>query len=106
MKTRFKTQLIVLVLCGSFGFTQSHNAASTAHGVDEHYNHLKNFKSAFTEIYQGPGVSKTAGRCGFARDTKDDERQGLFGCAGNFAVISDPSHSDSGRGRNHHRLSL
>jgi len=59
MKTRFKTQLIVLVLCGSFGFTQSHNAASTAHGVDEHYNHLKNFKSAFTEIYQGPGVSKT-----------------------------------------------
>lgn len=27
--------------------------------VDEHYNQLKSFKSAFTEVYQGPGISRT-----------------------------------------------
>jgi outer membrane lipoprotein carrier protein len=27
--------------------------------VDGHYNQLKSFKSAFTEIYQGPGISRT-----------------------------------------------
>ncbi len=26
---------------------------------DDHYNHLKSFKAAFTEIYQGPGVSRS-----------------------------------------------
>jgi outer membrane lipoprotein carrier protein len=30
-----------------------------AQGVDDHYNHLKSFKAAFTEIYQGPGISRT-----------------------------------------------
>ena len=27
--------------------------------VDDHYNQLKSFKSEFTEIYQGPGISRT-----------------------------------------------
>ncbi|HEY7403470.1 MAG TPA: outer membrane lipoprotein carrier protein LolA [Candidatus Angelobacter sp.] len=27
--------------------------------VDDHYNQLKSFKSAFTEVYQGPGISRT-----------------------------------------------
>jgi outer membrane lipoprotein carrier protein len=31
---------------------------ATARGVDNHYNQLKSFKSAFTESYQGPGVSR------------------------------------------------
>jgi outer membrane lipoprotein carrier protein len=30
-----------------------------ARGVDDHYNHLKSFKAAFTEVYQGPGISRT-----------------------------------------------
>ena len=30
-----------------------------AQGTDEHYNHLKTLKAEFTEIYQGPGVSRT-----------------------------------------------
>lgn len=30
-----------------------------AQGTDEHYNHLKTFKADFTEIYKGPGVSRT-----------------------------------------------
>ncbi|MGC2695419.1 MAG: outer membrane lipoprotein carrier protein LolA [Candidatus Angelobacter sp.] len=32
---------------------------SLARAVDDHYNHLKSLKSSFTEIYQGPGVSRT-----------------------------------------------
>ena len=32
---------------------------SLARAVDDHYNHLKSFKAAFTEIYQGPGISRT-----------------------------------------------
>ena len=27
--------------------------------VDEHYNHLKTLKASFTEIYQGPGISRS-----------------------------------------------
>ncbi len=30
-----------------------------AQAVDEHYNQLKTFKAAFTEIYQGDGISRT-----------------------------------------------
>jgi outer membrane lipoprotein carrier protein len=30
-----------------------------ARGTDEHYNQLKTFKTEFTEVYQGPGVSRT-----------------------------------------------
>lgn len=29
-----------------------------AHDVDEHYNALKSLKASFTEIYQGPGVTR------------------------------------------------
>ncbi len=59
MKVLLQTQWMVLVLFGSCAFAQSQTAVDTARGVDDHYNHLKSFKSAFTEIYQGPGVSKT-----------------------------------------------
>lgn len=30
-----------------------------AQAVDDHYNHLKSFKAAFTEIYQGDNISRT-----------------------------------------------
>lgn len=33
--------------------------APIAHGADEHYNHITTLKAEFTEIYQGPGVSRT-----------------------------------------------
>jgi outer membrane lipoprotein carrier protein len=47
----------VLFLCGAaWGQT---DVRATAHAVDEHYNHLKTFKAAFTEIYQGEGISRT-----------------------------------------------
>jgi outer membrane lipoprotein carrier protein len=35
------------------------NALAVARGTDEHYNQLKTFKTEFTEVYQGPGVSRT-----------------------------------------------
>ena len=38
---------------------QAANVAATARAVDEHYNHLKSFKGAFTEIYQAPGISRS-----------------------------------------------
>jgi outer membrane lipoprotein carrier protein len=48
-----------LFLCGDLLFGQSPDVRTTAHAVDEHYNHLKTFKAAFTEIYQGDGISRT-----------------------------------------------
>lgn len=35
------------------------DVTATARAVDEHYNSLKSFKAAFTEIYQAPGISRT-----------------------------------------------
>lgn len=32
---------------------------NVARAVDEHYNHLRSSKAAFTEIYQAPGVNRT-----------------------------------------------
>lgn len=38
---------------------QQTDVKSLAHAVDQHYNDLKSLKSLFTEIYQGPGISRT-----------------------------------------------
>src|SRR6478735_8322009 len=46
-------------LCGPIVWSQAPDVRATAHSVDEHYNHLKTFKAAFTEIYQGDGISRT-----------------------------------------------
>src|SRR5215472_2190921 len=38
------------------------NAATVseiAHATDEHYNRLKTFKADFTEVYSGPGISRS-----------------------------------------------
>lgn len=41
------------------------DVATTARAVDDHYNSLKSFKAAFTEIYQAPASPAwKAGRCG------------------------------------------
>jgi len=58
------TRLRLLILAALFLSSAWLNAAApdlktTAHAVDDHYNHLKSFKAAFTEIYQGPGISRT-----------------------------------------------
>ncbi|HEY2115052.1 MAG TPA: outer membrane lipoprotein carrier protein LolA [Candidatus Angelobacter sp.] len=46
-------------LCGAVMAGQQPKVRETARAVDEHYNHLKSFKAAFTEIYQGDGISRT-----------------------------------------------
>ena len=46
-------------LYGAILQCQAPSVRATAHSVDEHYNHLKTFKAAFTEIYQGDGISRT-----------------------------------------------
>jgi outer membrane lipoprotein carrier protein len=38
---------------------QAADLSGVARGVDDYYNHLKSLKAAFTEIYQGPGISRT-----------------------------------------------
>lgn len=50
---------LALFFCGLHLRGQATSVGSTAHAVDEHYNHLKSFKAAFTEIYQGDGMSRT-----------------------------------------------
>jgi outer membrane lipoprotein carrier protein len=47
------------LLVGPSMLGQEVDVAATARAVDEHYNHLKSFQGAFTEIYQGPGISRS-----------------------------------------------
>lgn len=35
------------------------SVSEIAQGTDEHYNQLKTLKADFTEVYQGPGISRT-----------------------------------------------
>jgi outer membrane lipoprotein carrier protein len=59
-KFRHSVPAALLLLFGGVHLqSQAASASTTAHAVDEHYNHLKTFKAAFTEIYQGDGISRT-----------------------------------------------
>ena len=60
MKSRYLIPAALLLLLGGLHLqSQSPDVRTTAHAVDEHYNHLKTFKASFTEIYQGDGISRT-----------------------------------------------
>lgn len=60
MRSRFLSFFALVVLLGGLtSFAQQVDVKRLAGQVDEHYNQLKSFKSAFTEIYQGPGISRT-----------------------------------------------
>lgn len=60
MKLRhFIPALLLFLLSGLHSQSQVASVGATAHAVDEHYNHLKTFRAAFTEIYQGDGISRT-----------------------------------------------
>lgn len=59
MKSRFSILLLCASLCGINLLAQAPRVNTLARGVDEHYNHLKSFKAAFTEIYQAEGISRT-----------------------------------------------
>ena len=60
MRSSFYVCLLVMfALSGLNVLGQSSDLASLAHSVDQHYNSMKSFKAAFTEIYQAPGVSRS-----------------------------------------------
>jgi outer membrane lipoprotein carrier protein len=50
--------LTLLLINSGLPATAQEAAASLARAVDAHYNKLKSFKAAFTEIYTGPGISR------------------------------------------------
>src|SRR5947209_13774416 len=51
--------LIVAMMCFTSALAYQAKVSDVAHATDEHYNHLHTFKADFTEIYQGPGISRT-----------------------------------------------
>jgi outer membrane lipoprotein carrier protein len=51
--------ILIFFLWSTSLWGQAANVRETAHQVDEHYNRLKTFKAAFTEIYRGDGISRT-----------------------------------------------
>src|SRR5215467_7290876 len=56
---RLKILAVITFLASACALpAQTPKLATVANGVDDHYNHLKSFKAAFTEIYQGPGISR------------------------------------------------
>lgn len=60
MKLRFPRWLCVFATASCISVVaQQPNVGQTARAVDEHYNHLKSFKAAFTEVFQGDGISRT-----------------------------------------------
>src|SRR6476469_5597877 len=60
MKLRFLLSLCVFVAASCVSVAaQQPKVGQTARAVDEHYNHLKSFKAAFTEVFQGDGILRT-----------------------------------------------
>lgn len=52
----FLSLTLLLLLAPAWGAT---SVSEIARGTDEHYNQLKTLKADFTEVYQGPGVSRS-----------------------------------------------
>ena len=60
MKSHFLALIAFVLSLGALASSaQQINVKRFASQVDDHYNQLKTFKAAFTEIYQGPGISRT-----------------------------------------------
>jgi len=59
LRLRFLILAFAVAVYSSLAWGQSPDVHAVARMVDEHYNHLKTFKAAFTEIYKGDGISRT-----------------------------------------------
>jgi len=59
LKFRIPILALVILFCASSSQAQQPSVGAIAHSVDDYYNHLKSLKAAFTEVYQGPGMSRT-----------------------------------------------
>jgi outer membrane lipoprotein carrier protein len=58
LQSRFLAAL-AFIFISTLVHAQSADVHTVASAVDQHYNQLKSLKCSFTEIYQGPGVSRT-----------------------------------------------
>jgi outer membrane lipoprotein carrier protein len=56
---RLMVPAIVCLAAAWNACAQETDVQAISRAVDAHYNHLKTFKSAFTETYAGPGTSRT-----------------------------------------------
>lgn len=59
MKAAWKFFAILLAFTVPAASAQAPTAASLAHKVDAHYNHLQSLTARFTERYQGMGLDRT-----------------------------------------------
>jgi outer membrane lipoprotein carrier protein len=59
MKFARKLALLMSALIMLSSAWAASSVSEIAQATDEHYNHLKTLKAEFTEVYQGPGVSRT-----------------------------------------------
>jgi outer membrane lipoprotein carrier protein len=60
MRNLMSAFLLILLAClARNSYAQPDTPANLSRAVDSHYNSLKSFKAAFTEIYQAPGTSRT-----------------------------------------------
>jgi outer membrane lipoprotein carrier protein len=60
MRLRFSGLLTLVVwAAGALCQAQQPDVKHVAAAVDDYYNHLKSLKAAFTEVYQGQGMSRT-----------------------------------------------
>ena len=54
-----KLPFLLAVALATAAAAQSPTAATLAHKVDAHYNHLQSLTAHFTERYQGMGIDRT-----------------------------------------------
>src|SRR5437588_8709131 len=54
----FFRAVVAVVLCLASAWAYQVKVSDIARATDEHYNHLQTFKADFTEIYNGPGISR------------------------------------------------
>jgi len=53
------TWALLVLMLATAAASQTSDAPSMAHAVDDHYNHLRTLQADFTEIYRGSGMERT-----------------------------------------------
>jgi outer membrane lipoprotein-sorting protein len=59
MPLRLRISSSLLLILGCVVSARAADVKEIARAVDTHYNNLRSFKGAFTEIYQAPGIART-----------------------------------------------
>jgi outer membrane lipoprotein carrier protein len=94
-------KLLLLLAFTAAATAQTPTAATLAHKVDAHYNHLQSLTARFTERYQGMGIDRTEsgtltlrkpGRMRWAYDAPSGK---LFILNGKFAISYTPGDAQA-----------